>query len=99
MTHDGDPFGFRVVHHSVQRKDATPKVTGRAEFTADIFLPNMAYAKVLRSPYAHARVVSIDASSALERPGVVDVVTGADLAGLNSPRYGHAVQDHPVVAL
>ena len=45
-----DPFGFRVVHHSVARKDALPKVTGRAVYAADIHLPNMAYAKLVRSP-------------------------------------------------
>ncbi|HYY87941.1 MAG TPA: xanthine dehydrogenase family protein molybdopterin-binding subunit, partial [Chloroflexota bacterium] len=94
-----DAFGFRVVNHSVPRKDAVPKVTGRATYAADIHLPSMTYAKVLRSPVAHARITSIDASPALARAGVVTVLTGDDLETLNSPRYGHAVQDHPVLAL
>ena len=100
--HDGvtvDAFGFHVVHHSVPRKDAYPKVTGQATYTADIFLPNMAFAKLVRSPVAHARIRSIDVSAALARPGVVAVVTGADLMDLHSPRYGHAIEDHPVLAI
>jgi CO/xanthine dehydrogenase Mo-binding subunit len=94
-----DAFGFRVVHHSVPRKDARPKVSGQAVYTADVFIPNMAYAKLVRSAVAHARIRAIDASAALSRPGVVAVVTGADLAELHSPRYGHAIQDHPVLAI
>ena len=94
-----DSLGFHVVHHSVPRADAVPKVTGQARYTADFHLPHMAYAKVVRSQLAHARIVSIDPSEALARPGVVTVVTGADLATLHSPRYGHAVKDHPVLAL
>jgi CO/xanthine dehydrogenase Mo-binding subunit len=91
--------GFRVVNHSLPRNDAVPKVTGSAIYTADIQVPNLAYAKVLRSPFAHARLVSIDASAALARPGVIAVVTGQDLAALPDQRYGHAVKDHPVLAL
>ena len=97
--HDADPLGFRVVHHSVPRKDALPKVTGGAVYTADVPVPNLAYAKVLRSPFAHARIHSIDASAALARPGVVAVVTGEDLAQLKEQRYGHAVRDHWVMAV
>jgi CO/xanthine dehydrogenase Mo-binding subunit len=58
----------------------------------------MAYAKVLRSPYAHAKIVSIDASRAQSRPGVFAVLTSKDLTGLN-PYYGHAVKDHPLIAI
>jgi CO/xanthine dehydrogenase Mo-binding subunit len=58
----------------------------------------MAYAKVLRSPYAHARILSINAGRAASRPGVIAVVTGNDLEGLN-PYFGHAVKDHPLVAI
>src|SRR5882672_7853516 len=58
----------------------------------------MAYAKVLRSTYAHAKIISIDKSRAEARPGVYCVVTGYDLEGLN-PYYGHAVKDHPLLAI
>src|SRR5438093_8841430 len=58
----------------------------------------MAYAKVLRSPYAHAKIVTIDKSRAEAHPGVYCVVTGYDLDGIN-PSYGHAVKDHPLLAI
>jgi CO/xanthine dehydrogenase Mo-binding subunit len=94
-----DPFGFRVVHHSVPRTDGPGKVTGSAIFTADIPITNLTYAKVLRSPIGHGRIVSIDASAALQRAGVICVVTGDDLASLHNARFGHAIKDHPVLAL
>ncbi len=100
-THDGaapDELGFRVVHHSVPREDARAKVTGQAAYTADVHLPRMAHAKVLRSPVAHARIASIDSSAAEERPGVIAVLAGKDLDALRSRTYGHAVKDHPVLA-
>lgn len=89
---------FRVVNHSVPRRDGTAKVTGKATYVSDVSLPGMAYVKVLRSPYAHARIVSIDASRVPSRPGVYAVLTGNDLAGIN-PYYGHAVKDHPLIAV
>src|ERR1700676_2068583 len=58
----------------------------------------MAWAKLLRSPFAHARILSIDVSEARRQPGVIDVLTGNDLGGLN-PYYGHAVKDHPLLAI
>ena len=89
---------FRVVNHSVPRRDGRAKVTGKAPYVSDLKLTGMAYAKVLRSPYAHARIVSIDASRAASRPGVVAVLTQNDLKGIH-PYYGHAVKDHPLIAI
>ena len=89
---------FQIVNHSVPRRDGPAKVTGRAVYVSDVKLPGMAYVKVLRSPYAHAKIVSIDASKAASRPGVFAVLTSNDLAGLN-PYYGHAVRDHPLIAI
>ncbi len=89
---------FHVVNHSVPRRDGRAKVTGKAPYVSDLKLAGMAYAKVLRSPYAHARIVSIDASRAASRPGVVAVLTQNDLQGIN-PYYGHAVKDHPLIAI
>lgn len=60
---------------SYPRNDGFDKVTGRAGFTDDIYLPNMLYGKVLRSPYAHAKVISIDTSAAEALPGVEAVCT------------------------
>ncbi len=57
---------------------ARAKVSGRAQYAGDIKLAGMLHGKILRSPYAHARIVSIDASAALALPGVKAVLTGAD---------------------
>ena len=60
------------------RPDGYEKVTGRAQFGADLNLPNMLYGKVLRSPHAHARIKSVDVSRARAADGVLAAVTGAD---------------------
>ena len=92
------PGDFRVVNHSVPRVDGMAKVTGQAVYSGDVFLPRMVYAKILRSPYAHARIQSIDVSEACRRDGVIGVLTADDLEGL-APYYGHAVKDHPLLAI
>jgi CO/xanthine dehydrogenase Mo-binding subunit len=89
---------FQVVNHSIPRRDGRVKVTGKAAYVSDLRLIGMAYAKVLRSPYAHAKIIAIDKSKAESHPGVYCVVTGYDLDGLN-PYYGHAVKDHPLLAI
>jgi 4-hydroxybenzoyl-CoA reductase subunit alpha len=72
---------YRLIGKNVPRVDSLAKVTGEAKFTADIHLPRMLVGKVLRSPYAHARIVSIDKSKAEKAPGVHAVITGADTVG------------------
>ncbi len=62
----------------VRRKEDQRLLTGRGAFSDDLNLPNQAYAHVLRSPHAHARLGNIDASAALQRPGVIAVLTGRD---------------------
>ena len=57
-------------------------VTGNGSFVDDIRLPDMLYAGVVRSPYAHARIRSIDVAAARLLPGVVAVLTGGDIAGV-----------------
>jgi CO/xanthine dehydrogenase Mo-binding subunit len=61
------------------RPDGADKVTGRAAYAADTTLPGMIWGKVLRSPHAHARILSIDTTKAAALPGVKAVITGADL--------------------
>src|SRR3954451_13328495 len=68
-----------VIGASVPRVEGAAKVTGGATYTADVKLPVMLWAKVLRSPSPHARIVSIDTSAARQVPGVVAVLTGADV--------------------
>jgi xanthine dehydrogenase molybdenum-binding subunit len=70
---------YRVIGTRPIRHDGADKVTGRALFGADVRLPGMVYGYVLRSPYAHARIRRIDTSRAEKHPGVLAVVTAADL--------------------
>ncbi|MCI0779741.1 MAG: xanthine dehydrogenase family protein molybdopterin-binding subunit, partial [Chloroflexi bacterium] len=70
---------FNVVGSRPIRHDGTDKVTGRAQYGADINLPGLLYGRVLRSPHPHARIKSIDATRALALPGVKAVVTSAEL--------------------
>ncbi len=69
---------FNVVGTRPIRPDGVDKVTGRARYSADISMPGLLYGKVLRSPHAHARIKSVDATRALALPGVKAVVTSAD---------------------
>jgi CO/xanthine dehydrogenase Mo-binding subunit len=65
--------------------DGFEKVTGRAKYASDFSLPGMLYLKILRSPYPHARIASIDTSKALALPGVKAVLTYEDMAAY--PRW------------
>jgi CO/xanthine dehydrogenase Mo-binding subunit len=87
-----------AVGQSVPRRDAGEKLRGQAQFAGDIVLPQMLFGKILRSPLAHARIMSIDATEAERMPGVVCVLTAADLADID-PYWGHAIRDRPVVAI
>lgn len=83
-----------VIGASIPRLEGPDKVSGRALYAADVNLPGMLYGKVLRSPYPHARIVSIDASAAWKVPGVKAVVTGKDEPG---HLMGRQLQDMPVL--
>lgn len=69
----------------VRRKQDNRLLTGRGKFTDDIDLPGQLYCMILRSPYAHAKIVSVDASAALALEGVVAVLTGAEAAQMSEP--------------
>jgi carbon-monoxide dehydrogenase large subunit len=75
---------IRGVGHAVRRKEDPRFLRGKGNYIDDLKLPGMLYMDIVRSPYAHAKITSIDASEALKMPGVVAVVTGKDLeaAGL-----------------
>ncbi len=77
---------FRYVGTRPVRHDGVDKVTGRAAYGADFSLPGMLHGAVLRSPHAHARIVSIDTRAAEKADGVHAVITGADLPALE-PRW------------
>ena len=76
FTSDGK---YKVIGTRPVRHDGVDKVTGRAIYGGDVRLPDLLYGKVLRSPHAHARIVSIDTSKALQMPGVRAVATSDDL--------------------
>ena len=84
-----------VVGKNVLRVDALEKATGQAVYCADIKLPHMLYAKVLRSPHPHAKIVSVDTSKVEKLPGVVCVITGKDAP---KRRFGQVVYDETVLA-
>jgi len=81
---------------SVRRIDAPGKVTGQLKYAGDMVLPGMLEMQVLRSPHAHARIVSIDYQKALQVPGVHAVITADDVPGIDG--YGVFVHDQPVMA-
>lgn len=80
------------IGRSVPRPNAKRLLAGRGRYVTDIVLPRMLHAAFVRSPYAHARIVSIDAQAAREMPGVRLVATGQDLARLCTPWVG--TMDH-----
>lgn len=69
----------RVVGQARRKIDAVAKVTGQTKFADDLYFPRMLFAKLLRSPHPHARVLGIDTRKALALPGVKAVLTGRDL--------------------
>jgi CO/xanthine dehydrogenase Mo-binding subunit len=78
---------------SIPRPDGPEKVTGRVQYVADIPAKGLLHAKLLRSPHAHAKIVSIDVSAAKALPGVRAVLTAKDIPHLKkkAPTRAHAV--------
>jgi CO/xanthine dehydrogenase Mo-binding subunit len=80
----------------VPRADAVPKVTGEFAYSSDLQAAGMLWGQTVRSPHAHARIVSIDISDTLTMPGVQAVLTHDDVPG--TKRYGLEFADQPVLA-
>src|SRR5438105_4643081 len=93
-----EPATRTQIGRSQPRRDAREKLRGQAQFAGDLFVPRMLHGRVLRSPFPHARIVSVDASAAEAMPEVVCVLTGKDLSDID-PYYGHAIKDRPIVAI
>jgi xanthine dehydrogenase molybdenum-binding subunit len=74
---------YETVGKRVKRHDATDKVTGAANYSADVHPAGYIHGKILRSPHAHAIINKIDTSKALELPGVTAIVTSEDFPNLN----------------
>ena len=91
---------------SLRRREDHQLIQGHGSFVDDMTLPGMLHAAVLRSPHAHARILSLDASAALAMPGVVEVLTPKDIANTVKdihPRPWQRIEDmnapeHPVLA-
>jgi len=98
MTTADAPSRAGALGASVTRVDAAEKARGRARYVADLQVPGALHGKVLRSELPHAGIRGIDASAAEAMPGVVCVLTGADLADIDG-YYGHALRDRPIVAI
>jgi CO/xanthine dehydrogenase Mo-binding subunit len=89
---------LREVGVSVVRKDGVAKVTGTAEYLDDLTIPNVAVAALVRSPYAHARIVGVKTARAAAAPGVLAVVTTDDLGDIGARLFGSYTKDQPVLA-
>jgi CO/xanthine dehydrogenase Mo-binding subunit len=84
-----------VVGKPIPRLDALGKVTGKLKYAPDMNYPDALHGAVLRSPYPHALIRKIDTAKAKALPGVVAVVTAADIPGRNG--FGAILPDQPVV--
>src|SRR5918997_5930931 len=70
----------RVIGEPVTRLEDPPLVAGRGRFVGDISFPHQLHMRIVRSPYAHARILSVDTAAAMALPGVFAVWTAADIA-------------------
>ncbi len=95
MTEFRSPLGQRI-----PMIDSVARVTGAMDYALDLQIPGMYHARVLRSPHAHARIISIDASRAEAMRGVT-VVTRDDILARDdvNPRFGHFIRDQAPLAL
>ncbi len=81
----------KYIGQSIKRVEDKRFITGKGRYTDDIQLPGMLYAYVLRSPYAHAKIVNIDTAAASIMPGVVKIYTGKDFEAVNGVPCGWQV--------
>src|SRR5918996_3549913 len=85
----------QVVGRPTPRVEGEIKVTGKAQYSADLNLPGTLWGRCLRSPIAYGRIKSIDTSKAWRGPGVKAGITGQDVTGV---RIGRCIYDTPVLA-
>src|SRR5262245_42604235 len=90
----------------IKRREDPRLLTGKGTFTDDVKLPGLTYAAILRSPYAHATITRIDVKNAAAQPGVIAVLTGADIkdrvtpvpCAWNVPGADLKIPPHPLLA-
>ena len=89
---------------SIKRREDPALLSGHGTFIDNIKLPGMAYAAVLRSPHAHAKILKIDTTAAIDLDGIVGIITGEDIKGKIGPIKPNwlngdiKVPDHPTLA-
>ncbi|MDE0992192.1 MAG: xanthine dehydrogenase family protein molybdopterin-binding subunit [Rhodospirillales bacterium] len=95
MSNDNAKTNFQWVGKRTRRPDGVDKVTGRARYGDDMSMPGMLHCKVLRSPHAHAKILSIDTSKAAAIKGVKAVLTSAEIPDhpLSKPPYAPIIND------
>ncbi len=81
--------GFRFIGQPMPRHEDARLITGQGRFTDDFSFPGQAHAAMVRSPHAHARIISIDKAPTLKMPGVLGVFTGSDCAADKLGPIGH----------
>ena len=95
-SHPDAPEGFTEIGRPLPRREDRRLVTGTGRYLDDVVVPGCLHATFVRSPHAHARILSIDTSAAKAMPGVEAVVTCDDVPGVDN--YGVFVSDQPVLA-
>jgi CO/xanthine dehydrogenase Mo-binding subunit len=88
---------YNVIGQAEPRSDGAEKVSGKALYTVDLELPRMAHGKILRSPFAHARIARVDGAKAEALPGVFAVITRDDQQRIGM--FGAAYKDQTIVAV
>ena len=87
---------FSVIGKRVPRIDSREKVMGKAKYAADYSMPGMLWAKTVRSPYVHAKILNIDTSKAEKHPGVKAVITAKDFGGWHFGFMPTTRDEHPL---
>jgi len=87
---------YKYIGRSAVKVDGELKAKGQAIFADDMHFPGMVHAALVRSKHPHARLISVDATKALSRPGVLAVLTSEDIKGVNA--FGKSKIDQPILA-
>jgi len=95
--HTTQPLSGKSIGADVSRKGGEARVDGSQKFIADIDMPGLAHTKLVTLDVGRAKITNINVSEALELPGVIDVITGADLPQ-PIPRFGPMLNDRPAIA-
>lgn len=88
---------YAVIGRRTPRRDIRDKALGRTQYADDLYFPDMLTAKALRSEHPHALIKKLDISAAMAAPGVVTVLTAADIPGLGY--HGTGLKDNPIIAI